>query len=66
MNGRESDARLGTGTQSPLEYTESLKRYAMEPFNIGYSKSPYELFFKGYISDIKMWDRCLTEKEIKN
>ena len=35
-------------------------------FNIGYSKSPHELFFKGYISDIKMWDKCLTEAEIKN
>jgi len=66
LNGRESDARLGTGTQSPLLYEEPLKRYGMEPFNIGYSKSPVEIFFKGYISDIKMWDRCLTAKEIKN
>ena len=66
LNGRESDARLGTGTQSPLEYNEPLKRYGMEPFNIGYSKSPVEIFFKGYISDIKMWNRCLTANEIKN
>jgi len=66
LNGRESDARLGTGTQSPLKYDESLKRYAMEPFNIGYSKSPVEIFFKGYISDIKMWNRYLTANEIKN
>jgi hypothetical protein len=66
LNGRESDARLGTGTQSPLEYNEPLKRYGMEPFTIGYSKSPYEVFFKGCISDIKMWNRCLTANEIKN
>mgnify|MGYP003340351487 CR=1 FL=1 len=66
LNGRESDARLGTGTQSPLEYKEVLKKYGMEPFTIGYSKSPYELFFKGYISDIKLWDRCLDKNEIKN
>jgi hypothetical protein len=66
LNGRESDARLGTGTQSPLKYDEALKRYGMEPFNIGYSKSPVEIFFKGYISDIKMWNRCLTTDEIKN
>ena len=66
LNGRESDARLGTGTQSPLKYDEALKRYGMEPFNIGYSKSPVEIFFKGYISDIKMWNKCLTPSEIKN
>jgi hypothetical protein len=66
LNGRESDARLGTGTQSPLEYNESLKRYGMEPFTIGYSKSPNEVFFKGGIADIKMWNRCLSSDEIKN
>lgn len=66
LNGRESDARLGTGTQSPLLFSEPLKRYGMEPFTIGYSKSPYEIFFKGYISDIKMWNRCLDSEEIKN
>jgi len=66
LNGRESDARLGTGTQSPLKYNEPLKRYGMEPFTIGYSKSPYEVFFKGCISDIKMWNRCLTANEVKN
>lgn len=66
LNGRESDARLGTGTQSPLIFGEPLKRYGMEPFTIGYSKSPYEVFFKGYISDIKLWNRCLSKDEIKN
>ena len=66
LNGRESDARLGTGTQSPLSYNEPLKRYGMEPFTIGYSKSPNEVFFKGGIASIQMWDRCLTSDEIKN
>jgi len=66
LNGKESDARLGTGTQSPLKYLEPLKRYGMEPFTIGYSKSPIETFFKGSISDIKLWNRCLTGDEIKN
>jgi hypothetical protein len=65
LNGKESDARLGTGTQSPLKYNEHLKRYGMEPFTIGYSKSPNEVFFKGGIADIKMWNRCLTSDEIK-
>ena len=66
LNGRESDARLGTGTQSPFEYVEPLKRYGSEPFYIGYSKSPTESFFKGAIASIAMWDRCLTPDEIKN
>jgi len=66
LNGRESDARLGTGTQSPFEYTEPLKRYGTEPFYIGYSNSPNESFFKGAIASIAMWDRCLTSNEIKN
>ena len=66
LNGRESDARLGTGTQSPFQYEEPLKRYGSEPFYIGYSKSPTESFFKGAIASIAMWDRCLTPNEIKN
>jgi hypothetical protein len=66
LNGRESDARLGTGTQSPFQYEEPLKRYGSEPFYIGYSKSPTESFFKGAIASIAMWDRCLTPDEIKN
>jgi hypothetical protein len=66
LNGKESDARLGTGTQSPFEYSETLKRYGSEPFYIGYSKSPTESFFKGGIASIALWDRCLTSDEIKN
>ena len=65
LNGRESDARLGTGTQSPLSFSEPLKKYGMEPFNVGYSKSPIEEFFKGGIAKIQMWNRCLTPEEIK-
>jgi hypothetical protein len=38
----------------------------MEPFTIGYSKSPNEVFFKGGIASIQMWDRCLTINEIEN
>jgi len=66
LNGKESDARLGTGTQSPLQFTENLKRYGFEPFYIGYSKSPTESYFKGEIAEIKLWDRCLSPMEIKN
>jgi hypothetical protein len=66
LNGRESDARLGTGTQSPFTYEEPLKRYGTEPFYVGYSNSPNESFFKGGIASIAMWNRCLTPDEIKN
>jgi hypothetical protein len=38
----------------------------MEPFYIGYSKSPVESFFKGGIASIQMWDRCLSSVEIEN
>jgi len=69
LNGRESDARLGTGTLSPLIFEEPLKRYGMEDFYIGYSPTQSDTnskYFKGNISKIKMWDRCLTPNEIKS
>jgi hypothetical protein len=66
LNGKESDARLGTGTSSPLQYTEPLKKYGMEPFQIGYSAGNGEAYFKGGIAQIQMWDRCLSKTEIKN
>ena len=66
LNGKESDARLGTGTYSPLQYTEPLKKYGMEPFQIGYSAGNGETYFKGGIAQIQMWDRCLSKTEIKN
>ena len=53
LNGKESDARLGTGTASPLQYTEELKRYGMEPFSIGYSATHGgDIYFKGSIADL--------------
>jgi hypothetical protein len=66
LNGKESDARLGTGTFSPLQYVEPLKRYGIEPFQIGYSAGNGETYFKGAIAQIQMWDRCLSKTEIKN
>ena len=66
LNGKESDARLGTGTSSPLQYSEPLKKYGMEPFQIGYSSTNGETYFKGGIAQIQMWDRCLSKTEIKN
>jgi len=68
LNGKESDARLGTGTQSPFEYSEPLKRYGSEPFYIGYTPTvePFQpnAFFKGEIADIKLWNRVLLTEEV--
>ena len=61
LNGKESDMRYGTGTESPLEYEGFLKRYGGNPYYIGVANvgDPYfstqseENYFKGEISDIK-------------
>jgi hypothetical protein len=69
LNGIESDARLGTGTLSPQKYEQPLKRYSIEPFMVGYSNTILNgepNHFKGSISKIQMWDRCLTSDEVKN
>ncbi len=70
LNGRESSARNGTGTDSPVRYFGSLKRYGSEPFYIGHTTSINQnepnAFFKGQIADIKIWDRALTDKEVQN
>jgi hypothetical protein len=69
LNGKESDARLGTGTLSPLQFKEPLKRYGMEDFYIGYSPNTTDSkinYFKGNISKIKVWNKCLTSEEIQN
>ena len=70
LNGRESSARNGTGTESPIEFYGSLKRYGSEPFYIGHTPSTPSFepnaFFRGDIADIKMWNRVLEPKEVKN
>ena len=68
LKGRESSARNGSGTHSPIKLNAPLKRYGSEPYYIGRTpsvsaKEP-NAFFKGKISDIKFWDRVLTEEEI--
>jgi hypothetical protein len=69
INGRESDARNGLGTQSPFRFKNPLKRYGNEPFYIGYTPSvpgfEPNAYFKGKISDIKFWNRALDEAEVE-
>lgn len=69
LNGRESDARNGMGTQSPIDFKYDLKRYGSEPFYIGHTPSTpgFEpnAFFKGDIADIKFWNRALLPAEVE-
>ena len=70
LNGRETDARFGTGVQSPMEYSGDLKRYGSESYYLGTSPSINKTFpnkfFKGQIAEVRLYDRCLTDNEIKN
>ena len=70
MNGKESDARWGTGTPSPLHFEGMLKRYGNVNYYLGTSTSVREddpsKWFKGDIADVKMWNRALTLDEVSN
>jgi len=70
MNGRESDARWGTGTHSPLEFEGRLKSYGMNPWYIGTTTSVSDddisKWFKGDIADLKIWDKALSKEEVEN
>jgi hypothetical protein len=68
MNGKESDARWGTGTKSPQLYEGHLKRYGNTPYYLGTTTSVDDSdvakWFKGDIADIKMWNRALSKEEV--
>lgn len=68
LNGRETDARFGTGVTSPMDYTGDLKRYGTEAFYLGTSPSINQnypnKFFKGQIAEVRMYDRCMTDSEV--
>lgn len=70
LNGKESDARWGTGSPSPISFDGRLKRYGKEDYYIGTTtsvdKNDVSRWFKGDIADIKMWNRALTKNEVKN
>ena len=67
LNGEESDSRFGHGSQSPLNFQTPLKKYGGNPYYIGVGdpRQEDEIFFAGDISQICMWDRCLSDDEIK-
>jgi|TARA_B110000977_G_scaffold179276_1_gene237719 hypothetical protein len=70
LNGKESDARHGHGTQSPLKYNDRLKSYGLDDYYLGTttstSKTEPNRWFKGDISKVMMWNRCLDSDEITN
>ena len=70
MNGKESDARWGTGTKSPQYFEGYLKRYGNTPYYLGTTTSVEDndvsKWFKGDIADVKMWDRPLSKEEVEN
>ena len=70
MNGKESDARWGTGTHSPQHFEGMLKRYGNVDYYLGTTPSVSDgdvnKWFKGDIADVKMWDRALTKYEVEN
>lgn len=70
LNGKESDARWGTGTPSPITFDGRLKRYGKEDYYIGtttsVSKNDVAKWFKGDIADIKLWNKPLSKDIVKN
>ena len=70
LNGKESDARHGTGTESPLHYENRLKSYGLEDWYIGTTtsvgKKEVNRWFKGDVAKVMMWNRKLDSTEIEN
>tara|TARA_B110000003_G_C16652024_1_gene534601 strand:+ start:2246 stop:3688 length:1443 start_codon:yes stop_codon:yes gene_type:complete len=68
MNGKESDARWGTGTPSPQNFEGMLKRYGNVNYYLGTTTSISQdnpaKWFKGDIADVKMWNRALLIDEV--
>jgi hypothetical protein len=67
INGIESQASSGTGTNSPASFNGGLKKYTTD-FYLGMSPSVNETdpgkYFKGDIAKIMIWNRCLSQTEI--
>lgn len=69
LNGQESDARYGHGTQSPMPFDGKLKRYGLAPYFIGHTASTREQekrWFRGEVGQVLLWDRPLSDHEIAN
>ena len=69
LNGIESQAASGTGTDSPASFVGGLKKYDTD-YYLGLSffadKSDPAKHFKGDIAKLMIWDNCLDEEKIVN
>ncbi len=56
VNGEESEMRHGTGTESPLVYTDHLKRYGSQSMYMGKPNktNPQQKYFKGEVATLKI------------
>ena len=67
LNGIESQAASGTGTDSPASFIGGLKKYKTDYYLGTTTSTSVEdpaKFFKGDIGKLILWDRCLTQEEI--
>ena len=67
LNGIESEAASGTGTDSPASFIGGLKKYETEYYlgtTISVNAKDPAKFFKGDIGKLIVWNRCLTQEEI--
>ena len=67
LNGIESEAASGTGTDSPASFIGGLKKYETEYYlgtSISVNANDPAKFFKGDIGKLIVWNRCLTQEEI--
>ena len=56
VNGEESEMRHGTGTESPLVYTDHLKRYGSQSMYMGKPNktNPQQKYFRGQVASVKI------------
>ena len=70
LNGTEVDSLAGFGSPSPYKYEGRLKKYNVDKIYLGTTPSEKEdsptKYFKGDIASVKIWDRDLTDTEVKN
>ena len=70
LNGKESDARHGHGTQSPLHYEGKIEIIWNGDYYLGTTTSTAKTepnkWFKGDIAKVMMWNRNLDSNEISN
>jgi len=70
LNGTEVDSKAGHGSESPWKFNGKLKKYSGKDVYLGITPSLGEndpaKYFKGEIADLKIWDRALSEQEVKD